>query len=84
MKVNGNLPTFGDDGVPVDIQPASNIPIRLEIATRIAQGMIAGNWDCSYYGEYGYSSSKDYRAKLALEMADALIASHNETCGDKK
>ena len=77
MKVNGNDPTL-----KLDVQKdggflMSSIPIRLEIASRIAAGLAADpNFVESCSGDYA-----NLLSKTSFKVADRLIAKHNETCG---
>lgn len=73
--VDGNWPTISqsmvlhsDKVLAVDYK--SNIPIRLEIASRILV-LMADGW------------GPDDAAKKSLVYADALISEHNKTQGDE-
>ena len=71
MKVDKNAPIFKH--IPeIAGSQYSNLPIRLEIASRILAGMWARPVDqiCLY-------------PEKALAAADALIEAHNKTCEDK-
>lgn len=68
MKVDKNKP------ISEDAWGESNIPIRLEIASRILAGMFAQDRSMHEVA---------VMALNALEYADALIQAHNETCEER-
>jgi len=81
VKVNGNDPIFvpavsGDGDLAAT---ESNIPIRLEIASRI----MAGNFGWYVERVKKLLSTVTYGdiAADVLIVTDALIKAHNETCG---
>ena len=67
MKVNGNDRMFSLCGHG---NVRSNIPIRLEIASRVLPSIT--------------EIPADQAIKLALKIADALIAEHNKSCEEKE
>ena len=73
MKVNGNDPVFipAVSGNGDLAATESNIPIRLEIASRILL-----NW-----ARLSDFEERHPKILAALEYADDLIEAHNETCG---
>lgn len=76
MKVNGNEQTFTFDH-EIGAISGSNIPIRLEIASRILVGVIAANDHTNV--DWHTEEIVDKQIKNALRYADALIAEHNKT-----
>ncbi len=75
MEVNGNDPTFTGELDQQTGRPAgSNIPIRLEIASRILAG-IAGNSEIIQAS----NGNGDVLVKRSLSLADALIEAHNRS-----
>lgn len=75
MKVNPNSPlTDWKHSVGVVV---SNVPIRLDIATKILAGLVV---PCTP----GHQNTNDnveaaYKVGMALQLADVLIAMYNET-----
>lgn len=78
MKVNGNDPTHIVSLAQIigGELCGSNIPIRLEIASRVLGGRSS---------DMGRTLQDDIKTiEWALDMADRLIAKHNDTCGGEK
>lgn len=70
MKVNGNDRTTESSAEFGYFY--SNIPIRLEIASRV----MVNTFDKSLYDRSN--------AKIALKLADMLIEEHNKSCEEKE
>ena len=70
MKVNGNDRIF-ENGYDGSFSLKSNIPIRLEIASRVI--IMVNN--------SGFNLIQ--LSKHALLIADTLIDEHNKSCGEK-
>lgn len=83
MKVNGNDPTIlydvQENGNGIAAGTFSNIPIRIEIASRIFAGNLSWYLDQGIKLEASLTNAD--MAAAALRAADALIKAHNETCG---
>ena len=75
MKVDPNAPAYPQ---PLGLMAHdSGMPIRLAIAAQIMASVPhTGSRLIDKQGKYG--SGVDFRAKCALEWADALIEAHNE------
>ena len=66
-KVNPFAPTFGTEYNP----KSSNIPIRLEIATKLLAAMLTSH-------KAGGHFPIETRTAESLELADELISAHNK------
>lgn len=79
-KIDPNAPAFPTPEIPGILQGSFGLPIRLELAARMACGLLA----CQSEGDGGSGMGhfvEPYTglAATALGMADALIAAYNES-----
>lgn len=75
MKVDGDKGLYSQVTVGDVSKVESNMPIRLEIASRILSGMVANS------ERYENQTVKDL-LEQSCEMADALIHLHNQDIGE--
>ncbi len=74
MKIDGNAPAYPVVGAPGAPEDYPGIPIRLAIAAQLmASTMLSLK---------GIGSNAD-ACDITLKLADALIAAHNATTGEK-
>lgn len=77
MRVSKSQPVYPTNNENGGWGSQCGIPLRLEIATRIAQGLLANH---QTYAS-GLNFDRHIFSEKALSMADALIDTHNQDYG---